>query len=177
MTIQIREEAAQDRATVLDLVETTFAHVAESDHQEQHLVERLHRSDAFVPQLSLVAETEEGRLVGYILLTKVTIASEHRTALSLGVAPLVVHPEFQRQGIGGRLIEKAHEVAVDLGYGSAVLLGHKDYYPRFGYRRAADFGIWFPFEAPDECCMVVELMPHALKEVKGEIRYPAAFFE
>ena len=79
----------------------------ESDHREQFLVERLHKSNTFVPQLSLVAETEDKEIVGYILLTEVEIASEDRVAISLGVAPLAVLPEFQRQGIGGLLLQEA----------------------------------------------------------------------
>ncbi len=177
MNLNIRQARAEDRPTIFDLVESAFGNVPESDHREQYLVERLHGSAAFVPQLSLVAETADGRVVGYILLTEVEIVSDCGTAVSLGVAPLAVAPEFQRRGVGGALIEEAHRTAAALGYGSAVLLGHEDYYPRFGYRRAADYGIEFPFDAPSECCMAIELRPDALKGVRGTVRYPEAFFE
>lgn len=162
---------------IFRLLEKAFADVPESDHREPFLVERLHRSDTFVPQLSLVGETEDKTMVGYILLTEVEIVSEERSTVSLGVAPLAVLPECQRQGIGGLLLQEAHRRAAMLGYGSAVLLGHKDYYPRFGYRRAIDFGIRFPFDAPDECGMVIELQADALAGVRGTVRYPDVFFE
>ena len=60
------------------------------------------------------------------------------------------------------LIREAHRRAADLGYGLSLLVGHKDYYPRFGYKRASSFGIEFPLEAPGECCMVAELQEDSL---------------
>ena len=176
LDVRVRQEREEDAAAVFRLVEAAFADVEESDHREQFLVERLHGSAGFVPQLSLVAETGEGRLVGYVLLTRVEIVSGEGVATSLAVAPLVVLPGFQGQGIGGLLLREAHGRAAALGYGMAVLLGHAGYYPRFGYRRAGDFGIEFPFDAPDECCMVAELLPGALAGVHGRVRYPGAFF-
>lgn len=173
--VRIRAEQAGELPAIMDLVEKAFENVEESDHQEQYLVERLHRSDTFVPQLSLVAEDPAGRIVGYILLTKVEIRSEESSATTLAVAPLAIAPPCQNQGIGGRLLTESHKIAASLGYGSAVLLGHKDYYPRFGYRRAIDFGIAFPFDAPQECCMVLELLPGALGKVKGTVHYPECF--
>lgn len=173
--ITIRPEKQGDLPAILNLVEKAFANVAESDHQEQYLVKRLHDSDIFIPELSLVAVNGEGMIVGYILLTRVKIVSENSTTVSLALAPLAVHPAYQNNRIGGMLIEEAHKAAKAMGYGSAVLLGHKDYYPRFGYRKAIDYGIRFPFEAPQECCMVIELLPDALSGVTGTVHYPECF--
>lgn len=172
MNITIRQERQGDLPIILDLVEKAFENVEESDHQEQCLVRRFHDSDTFIPELSLVAVDGEGIIAGYILLTKVKIISENSTTVSLAVAPLAVHPAYQNNKIGGMLIEEAHRIARTMGYGSAVLLGHKDYYPRFGYRKAIDYGIEFPFDAPPECCMVVELLPDALNGVTGIVHYP-----
>ena len=88
-----------------------------------------------------------------------------------------VVPKYQRIGVGSALIREAHKRAGELGYKSAVLLGHKDYYPRFGYKRAIDFGIEFPFDVPSEYCMVVELAPEGLKNVHGMIKYAKPFME
>ena len=88
-----------------------------------------------------------------------------------------VLPEYQNNGIGGMLLREAHGRAAALGYGTAVLLGHKDYYPRFGYCEAAAHGIKFPFNVPFEYCQVIELIPGALKCVNGMVHYPAIFFE
>jgi len=175
INITIRQEIQGDLPNILDLVEKAFEDVAESDHQEQYLVERLHGSDTFIPELSLVAVNSKGNIVGYILLTKVKIVSADSTTVSLAVAPLAVHPAYQNNRIGGMLIEEAHQMARTMGYGSAVLLGHKDYYPRFGYRKAIDYGIRFPFDAPQECCMVIELLLDALSGVSGTVHYPECF--
>lgn len=104
MNIRIRQERNGELITVCKLIETAFAGMQESDHQEHHLVYRLHQSDTFIPELSLVAETDKGKMVGYILLTKVKIISENGVTNSLAVAPLAVLPEYQNNGIGGMLL-------------------------------------------------------------------------
>ena len=73
-------------------------------HQEHHLVDRLHKSDTYIPELSLVAKTDQEEIVGYILLTKAEIVSESEVHTSLAVAPLAVLPEYQNRGIGGMLL-------------------------------------------------------------------------
>lgn len=176
MAIHIRQEQRSDSPIIYTLIKRAFEDVQESDHQEQFLVERLHKSKTFIPQLSLVAETTDMEIVGYILLTEVEIVSGNETTTSLGVAPLAVLPEFQKQGIGGLLLREAHKRAVALGYGTALLVGHKDYYPRFGYRKAIDFGIEFPFDIPHDFCMAIELQTNALNGVCGTVHYPDAFF-
>ena len=175
--LSIREGKSKDFPFIRSLTEQAFLNVPESDHTEHLLVERLRQSEAYIPELSLVAETNTGKIVGHILLSKVGIVSEKGTTTVLSVAPLSVLPEFQRQGIGGMLLREAHRRAALLGYKAVLLLGHKDYYPRFGYRKASSYGIRFPFNAPDECCMAIELEPDGLKEIHGWVRYPNAFFE
>lgn len=174
--ISIREENPEDRRTIGRVVERAFRAEGRSDHREHLLVERLRGSEAFVPRLSLVAEYD-GIVVGYALMSEVRIESDGNYEISLALAPVAVLPEFQRQGIGSALIREAHRRAADSGYRSAVVLGHKDYYPRFGYRKAADFGIAFPFGLPQECCMAVELLPGGLEGVSGTVRYPRPFME
>ena len=173
--ITIRQEMPHDYATVYELIREAFATVEESDHGEQDLVERLRHSSSFIPELSLVAETDQGELVGHILLTRIRIINGAQACHSLAVAPLSVLPPWQQQGIGSALIREAHQRAAVLGYGSAVLLGHPDYYQRFGYLPAYRFGISFPFNAPADCCMVIELLPDGLKGVQGRVEYDSAF--
>lgn len=177
MDIDIQQADNKELQEICKLVETAFADMQESDHQEHYLVKRLYKSDTFIPELSLVAKTDDGKIAGYILLTKVKIVSENRTRTSLAVAPLAVLPEYQNNGIGGMLLKEAHKRAAALGYGTAVVLGHKDYYPRFGYCKAIEYGIEFPFDAPSEYCQVIELIPHALNGINGIVSYPAVFFE
>ena len=177
MNIRIKQEGKTELPAICKLIETSFADMPESDHQEHHLVDRLHKSDMYIPDLSLVAKNERDEIVGYILLTRVEVVSASETKTSLAVAPLAVLPEYQNRGIGGMLLREAHKRAAALGYGTALLLGHKDYYPRFGYRKAMEYGIEFPFDVPSEYCQVIELIPGALKSMNGLVRYPAAFYE
>lgn len=174
--INIKQQEAHDLPAICRLIEEAFASVQESDHREQFLVERLLSSPGFVPELSLTAWIKN-ELVGYILLTEIEILSKSGPVPSLSLAPLSVRPSFQRHGIGAALIEEAHKRAAELNYETVLVLGHKDYYPRFGYKKAEDFGITFPFEVPPEFCMVKELTPGAASRAAGQVKYPKAFFD
>ena len=176
MQINIRQENESDYAAVFDLIEKAFKNEVYSDHQEQLLVERLRTSSAFIPELSLVAEIDK-QVIGHILLTKIKIKRAEKSFGSLALAPVSVLPEFQKKGVGGQLIIVAHEKAKALGHHSIILLGHQDYYPKFGYSQADKFGIELPFDVPKENCMAIELTKHALKTVSGVIEYPKEFFE
>lgn len=176
MDFNIRQEQIKDYEAVHKVVELAFRDMEDSDHNEPFLVDQLRQTDAFIPELSLVAEVDE-EIIGHILMTKVEIVSENKSVTSLGLAPVSVLPEYQNRGIGSALIREAHKRATELGYGSVVLLGHKDYYPRFGYKQAIDSGIEFPFDVPHEYCMAIELRPESLKDVQGMIQYAKPFTE
>jgi predicted N-acetyltransferase YhbS len=136
----------------------------------------LRNSNAFISELSIVEEYD-GKIVGHILLTKITIDDDGKIYDSLALAPVSVKPEFQKKGIGGCLILESHKEAKRFGYKSIILLGHEKYYPRFGYQMTSNFGIKLPFNAPDECCMAIELIEGGLKGVSGTVVYPKEFFE
>ncbi|WBV61464.1 N-acetyltransferase [Chryseobacterium camelliae] len=173
--ITIRQEEEKDHQHVFQLIEEAFKSMEHSDHQEQFLVERLRQSEAFIPELSLVAENEHGEIVGHILFTKLKIINDSETFESLALAPVSVKPEFQNRGIGGQLITSGHLIAKKLGYGSVILIGHEKYYPMFGYQKTTNFGISFPFEVPEENGMAIELTENSLKNIKGTIKYPKEF--
>ncbi len=175
MIIKIRTEEKSDHQAVFDLTEKAFAGMKYSEGDEHFLVERLRKSDAFIPELSIVAEYK-GNIVGHILLTKVKIVNGEKVCESLAIAPVSVLPDYQKKGIGGNLIETAHQKAKELGYKSVVLVGHEDYYPRFGYQLASKYGIKFPFEVPDINAMAIELEKGALKNVSGEVQHPKEFY-
>lgn len=176
MKISIRQETVADYPIVFNLVEKAFRKEILSDKKEQFLVERLRKSNGFIPELSLVAEVNH-EIVGYILLTKIIIETKTESETSLALAPVAVEPSFQKKGIGGRLIEEAHRIAKELCYQSVFLLGHEKYYPKFGYRPLHYFNISLPFEAPKENCMAIELVPDALSNKIGSVIYPKEFFE
>lgn len=175
MEITIRQETPNDYVQVYKVVRQAFSEMELSNGDEQDLVERLRGSEAFVPGLSLVADVG-GIVVGHILLTKLVVNNGREKFDLLGLAPVSVLPEFQKKGVGSKLISASHRIALDLGYDAVVLIGHPDYYPRFGYRRADEFGIEFPFEAPADCCLVAELTEGAMAGVSGMVEYPKEFF-
>ncbi|WP_291720128.1 GNAT family N-acetyltransferase [Bernardetia sp.] len=174
MHIIIQQETEQDHTTVFKLIEEAFKKEKYSDKKEQFLVERLRKSEAFIPDLSLLAKYQD-EIIGYILLTKIKIRNEEQTFESLALAPVCVAPKFQGKRIGEKLIQKAHSIAKELGYESVVLLGHQDYYPRFGYKPAHTFRIKLPFDVPKENVMAIELKENALQNVSGIVEYPKAF--
>lgn len=173
--ITIRKEEKEDHQKVFQLTEEAFREMEHSDHQEQFLVEKLRRSEAFIPELSLVAEDEKGTIAGHILFTKIKIVNEEKSFDSLALAPVSVKPEFQNQGIGTKLILEGHRITKELGYESVILIGHEKYYPRFGYKKTSNFGISFPFDVPEENGMAVELVKDGLKDKKGVVKYPHEF--
>ena len=162
----IRQESAEDYDAIYALTEAAFAGTEHCDGDEQELPGRLRKRAGFIPELSLVAQLD-GRLVGHILFTKITIGEQ--AALCLG--PLSVLPEFQSKGIGGALVEAGHAAAQALGFGVCVLVGHAQYYPRFGYEPIRGHGITFPIETPDECNMV-KFLSEGGKAVRGMAIFP-----
>ena len=90
---------------------------------------------------------------------------------------MAVLPEYQKSGIGKKLMNKAIERARELGYKSIVVLGHEKYYPKFGFEKASKYGVKAPFEVPDEAYMILELLPGGLNGVSGIVEYSKAFFE
>ena len=176
MNIIIRQEQPKDHATVFQIVEKAFKEMKYSSHTEQFIVEKLRKSDAFIPELSLVAELE-GQLVGYIILSKIQIDNGNQLFDALSLGPVAVLPKLHQQGIGGQLIRKAHKIAKSLSHEIIILLGHKDYYPRFGYEMTNKHGIELPFNSAPENCMVLWLNPDSLKNVSGKVIYSKPFLE
>lgn len=176
MQLTIRQEEIKDHTTVFQIVEKAFKMMKYSNHREQFLVEELRKSNAFIPELSLVAE-KDGILVGYIILTKIQIDNGSQLFDALSLGPVAVLPELHHQGIGSQLIKTAHQIAKNLGHERIILLGHKDYYPRFGYEMTSKYDIQLPFGSAPENCMVLGLNPNSLKGVSGSVIYSKPFLE
>ena len=96
---------------------------------------------------------------------------------ALAIAPVTVLPGYQKMGIGSALIQTAISKARARGHLRIVLVGHEDYYPRFGFELANDYGVEFPFEVPRDNGFILGLKPGALKGVEGVVHYPPDFFE
>ncbi|HFJ9507562.1 GNAT family N-acetyltransferase [Bacillus cereus group sp. MYBK245-2] len=173
--VTIRQERQTDYRKTEEVVQQAFLHEEFSDKKEHELVKRIRECDAFIPELSIVAVDEE--IVGHIMLSKITIEQDGASVDSLALAPVSVARDYQKKGIGGKLIVAALEKAKELGYGSVVVLGHPEYYPKFGFKKASEWNIKAPFEVPDEVFMVMELRENALEGVKGIVQYSSAFAE
>jgi len=164
--MRIRDEEERDRAAVREIVSTEFDTGAEAD-----LVDALR--DEAEPCISLVAE-EDGTVVGYAMFSPVTV-DEHPDAKIMGLAPLVVLYDYQGRGIGSALVHAGLERCRALGVLGVVVVGHPDYYPRFGFGPASRFGLRCEYDVPDEAFLALELVPGALAGKAGTVRYHAAF--
>jgi predicted N-acetyltransferase YhbS len=174
MKVLIRQERTEDYEKVYELVRAAFACAEHTNHDEQNLVVRLRNSSAFVPELSLVAEAT-GKIIGHILFTCAVVREATREYETLILAPLAVAPNYQRKGVGGCLIEAGHQVARELGFRSALLVGHPTYYPRFGYRPAETLGILTGLELPADVFMACELSEGGLDGVQGRVEFAPEF--
>lgn len=169
--ILVRAEVLEDYDEVYQLVKRVFEKAEHTDGDEQDLVVRLHKSDAFIPELSLVAE-ENGKIVGHIMFTKAKVGSTTQLCL----APLAVSCECQGKGIGGKLIEEGHKIAKNLGFEYSILIGYPNYYSKFGYKNASNFGISAPFEVSDGVFMAMNLQEKNT-QLNGQIEFAKEFFE
>lgn len=162
-------ETEDDYADIYEVNWQAFERAAEG-----RLVNMLRASKHNVPGLSLVA-VKDGRVVGHILFTRLAIETQGGIFEALSLAPLAVLPAFQGQGIGSGLVTEGLKACKGLGFKAVVVVGHPDYYPRFGFSSARARGLDAPFPVPDEAFMVRELVPGALDGIKGIIRLPAEF--
>jgi len=170
MEIYIRKEEFPDFQTVYEVNKSAFNQEDEAD-----LVTLLRKSDAFVPELSLVAVVEN-KIAGHILFTKISIKSDTGVLYeSLALAPMAVLPKYQRQGIGSQLVEQSLEICKSLGYQSVIVLGHEHFYPKFGFVPAEKWNIRAPFPVPPNVFMANELADNGLKDVSGTVIYPPEF--
>ncbi|MEX2302067.1 MAG: N-acetyltransferase [Bryobacterales bacterium] len=164
----IRPESSEDFLQVRQVNELAFGQPAEAD-----LVETL-RQAVGEESLSLVAEDEA--IVGHILFTPVVIESAGRTVTGMGLAPMAVLPDRQRQGIGSQLVKRGVEILAERRCPFVVVVGHPDYYPRFGFEPASSHGLASQWEGmPEAAFMVVVLDRDAMAGVSGVAKYRDEF--
>ncbi|WP_042476259.1 GNAT family N-acetyltransferase [Bacillus ndiopicus] len=175
MNFSIRQEHHSDYETTEDVIRQAFLDEDMSDQKEHFLVQRIRQSSAFIPELSLVAVDSDDKIIGHILLSKITIEHGETSIDSLALAPVSVLPAYQNKGIGSQLIKDVLQKAAEIGQQSVIVLGHAAYYPKFGFRQAREWNIFAPFEVPSEIFMALELTPNALQNVQGTVRYSDAF--
>jgi putative acetyltransferase len=165
MAVVIRLERRGDEDAVRAVHRLAFGR-----DDEGRLVDAL-RAGGF-DRVALVAE-EEGRIVGHVLFSALPIVTPSAAIDALALAPLAVVPDRQRVGIGSALVRDGLRAARDDGHRIAIVLGHPDYYPRFGFSAARAERLASPYAGP--AFMALELVPGALDGVVGEVRYPPPF--
>ena len=162
----IRDESLGDYRVVEELYLEAFDTPAEA---------RLLSSLRFraTPLVSLIIE-EGMRLVGHIMFTPVTLNGSAELNL-MGLAPMAVIPDRQRCGFGSALVEEGLIRCQMLDCGAVVVLGHPEFYPRFGFRPAAELGINCEYDVPADVFMALELAPGYLENRGGSISYHPSF--
>ena len=164
--IFVRKETPEDLSVIRAINRAAFGQDAEAD-----LVDTLRRNGAII--LSLVAEVN-GEVVGHILFSPVTLSPPSPRTIA-ALAPMAVRPDMQRRGIGSALVQAGIEGCRALGYDALVLLGHPDFYPRFGFLPSVRFGFRSTYDVPDEVFMAMELKEGGLEGVKGTVLYREEF--
>ncbi|SEF13099.1 GNAT family N-acetyltransferase [Jiangella alba] len=160
-----RAETGADIAAIRDITIAAFDRPDEAD-----LVDLLRADEAWIDGLSIVAAAPDGIVVGHALLTRCHIGDT--PALCLG--PCSVRPGQQKSGAGSAAIRAGLQAAYDRGERFVTVLGHPEYYPRFGFGRASKHGIGVGFDVPDDALMALTLDDaHLLPS--GTIRYAAPF--
>jgi len=163
----IRAERPADHAAIRRVNTLAFGRP-----HEGALVDGLRR--AAEPYISLVAKVD-GQVVGHIFFSPVTIESAEGECAAFGLGPLAVLPEYQRQGIGSQLVQQGLEACARIGQTVVVVLGHPQFYPRFGFVPAHTRELHCEYAVPDEDFMVVELVPGALQGRTGRVKYLPEF--
>jgi putative acetyltransferase len=166
----IRSEKIDDYKEIREINKLAF-----NREDEANLVEAIRESEYFIPELSLVAVTDEHEIIGHILFSVIMLETDKGNFSTLALAPMAVKPQYQRQGIGSKLVTEGLKVCKDLGYKHVFVLGHPHFYPKFGFVPAKSYGIESPFPVPDEVFMAIELEHKSLDGWTGKIQYPKAF--
>ena len=168
--IKIRKERPADIPAIRVINEKAFG-----QPQEARVVDKLRQACGGL--LSLVAVVD-GRTVGHILFSPATIESKGRTVHGMGLAPMAVLPECQRQGIGLKLIRAGLDMLRSSSCPFVIVLGHPEYYPRFGFELASKYGVASQYDGvPDEAFMILIFDARAMSGVSGVARYRDEFDE
>ncbi len=166
--ITIRPEQSKDIAGVRAINEMAF-----DGTEEAKIVDSLR--NACPDAVSLVA-VEDERILGHILFSPVLVSGGQEVTRGMGLAPMAVLPERQRQGIGSMLVQTGIKEMRERNCPFIIVLGHPEYYPRFGFVPASNHGLSCQWDGiPDEAFMVLILDEAAMADVSGTARYRGEF--
>jgi putative acetyltransferase len=167
VSITIRDERPEDIEAIRSVNDQACG-----QSQEGQLVDTLRKNGGVL--LSLVAIADR-RVVGHILYSPVSIESAGKDTIGAGLGPMAVLPEFQRQGIGSKLIESGKQRLREAGVPFIVVLGHPSYYPRFGFIPASKYGVRSEWEVPDNVFMMLVMDHETMVSGSGLAKYRSEF--
>ncbi|KPJ61701.1 MAG: hypothetical protein AMJ46_00140 [Latescibacteria bacterium DG_63] len=165
--MEIRKEEPDDVDSIRELNQEAFGQA-----QEAEIVDKLRENCSDL--LSLVAVVEN-QVVGHILFSPALIEGEDRTLRGMALAPMAVLPDYQRQGIGSALVRDGITRLADTPCPFVIVLGHAEYYPRFGFEPAGRHGIRSEWDVPDEVFMILVLDTARVGGLSGTARYRSEF--
>ena len=161
--IDIRDEQPDDLAAIREVNRRAF-----NQEQEGRIVDALREHGGSL--LSMVA-VADGFVVGHIMFSPLTVGPVAGAALG----PMAVLPEYQRQAIGSQMVERGLGRLRDQGCSFVVVIGHPEFYPRFGFQRAANYGLTCVWDVPPEAFMVTVLKPEIAGSLAGLAEYRPEF--
>ncbi len=164
MEIELRDEKPNDLAAIHALNELAFG-----QEQEANIVDALRQNGA--ARLSLVA-TVGGQVVGHIMYSPITVAGKFEGA---ALGPMAVLPEYQGKGVGSKLVRAGNQRLKSEGCPYIIVLGHAEYYPRFGFKPASTFGVTCEWDVPDNVFMLLALDEAKVRGMSGKSQYRPEF--
>ena len=165
--ITIREERPDDADEVFKVNQQAFGREAEAK-----LVDMLRKAEA--SSISLVAIVDE-KLAAHIIFSTVEVERADKGLVAMGLAPMAVLPDYQKHGIGSQLANAGIEACREAGVDVVFVLGHVDFYSRFGFEPAAKFGLFYGTEEFGPYFMALELTPGSLEGLSGLVQYRQEF--
>ncbi len=192
--IYVRQENERDYESIGNINYVAFAR-----QSEKELVDKIRNSDSYADNLSFVAEINvnlasailfkksnnqfelvsdtDRKQIGHIMYSEISLQDDeelHNEGI-LALAPMSVVQSFQNMKVGTKLIDESIKYIKSRGYKMIIVLGHKDYYSKFGFEKASKHGIYSPFEGTEESFMVLKLTKEA-DNIKGLVVYPDIFY-
>ena len=177
MKVLIREEVTNDFPKISEvIISDKYREWKDINFNEWTLVNRIRESNYYINKLSLIAEVE-GEIVGHIMFTPIRIIDNKTSFNSLRLAPLSIHKNYHKKGIGKQLANYGLGVAEKLNYESVIAIGHPEYFPNLGFMKASNWNIYSQKHLRNEPVFALELVENALAKVKGQIEYCPLFFD
>lgn len=169
--MKVRQEKPSDYDEVYQLVKMSFATNADDDGTTQDYLNELRGKDTFIPELSLVAEHENGTIVGQVVLYKTVIITPQGELTELLLSPISVHPDYFRQGMARAMIGEALRIAKEMGFNAVFLCGNPNVYKGLGFLPTYMYGIYHENDKSKaaEWSMVRELSRGTLNGISGTV--------